>query len=354
MKVCMLGMKGNFDRNIGRGVQINAQELYTHLKEKMGNKIEKAELGYGNAKINREVSFTALSLMNNFNKYSIVHMPIPIMANPRAKINVTTLYELYLLDEQNPLYTYEKTHFDSRKLNIVSTGIHKLIMNQILGSDYIMPISSQTEDEAIKCGYPKERIITITHAIEDEFTKGKIPTKKPSQKRFTLGYMGAMHPRKNPSSAIKAFKLVAEKNAAFEMWGRAKAGSEVTAAAADDKRISFKGFAPEKGKIKIYDRFDAVFVPTLYDGHSKPILEAMSRGKPVIIYEYAQIPKEVTKYCLKAKDDEHAAYMIEDLIRNGYKPKERERAMKYARSFTWDRVAAQTITAYEKIIRTSK
>jgi len=42
------------------------------------------------------------------------------------------------------------------------------------------------------------------------------------------------------------------------------------------------------------------------------------------------------------------AQIIEQLKENGYNEKERKKVMEYARSFTWERTARDTIEIYEK------
>ncbi|MDE1834869.1 MAG: glycosyltransferase, partial [Candidatus Micrarchaeota archaeon] len=72
-------------------------------------------------------------------------------------------------------------------------------------------------------------------------------------------------------------------------------------------------------------------------------------GLPVIINKQGRIPSEVRKYCFEAKDPENMADIIKKLKQNGYNEKDRKKAMEYARSFTWEKEAEQTLEVYEKI-----
>ncbi len=45
------------------------------------------------------------------------------------------------------------------------------------------------------------------------------------------------------------------------------------------------------------------------------------------------------------------AQIIEDLKKNGYNEKLRRKATEYARSFTWERCARETLEVYKKILR---
>ena len=111
------------------------------------------------------------------------------------------------------------------------------------------------------------------------------------------------------------------------------------------------GFVPEEKIVEIYDPSDVFMFPSLYDSFGLPILEAQSRGLPVIIYKYGKIPKEVRRYCFEAESPEHMAQIIEQLKANGYNEKERKKAMDYARSFTWEMTARETLEVYKKVLK---
>ena len=111
------------------------------------------------------------------------------------------------------------------------------------------------------------------------------------------------------------------------------------------------GFAPENKLVDIYDSFNVFVFPSHYEGFGIPIIEAQSRGLPVIIYKYGKIPKEVRKYCFEAESPEHMAQIIEDLKENGYNEKLRKKATEYARSFTWERCARETFNIYQTVLK---
>ncbi|MEM3860160.1 MAG: glycosyltransferase, partial [Candidatus Micrarchaeaceae archaeon] len=114
--------------------------------------------------------------------------------------------------------------------------------------------------------------------------------------------------------------------------------------------VSLMGYLKEKDKVKTYDSFNAFIFPSLYEGFGSPILEAQARGLPVIIYKYGKIPKEVRKYCFEAESPEHMAQIIEELKENGYNERLKKKAIKYARSFTWEKTAKETLGVYKTVV----
>ena len=110
------------------------------------------------------------------------------------------------------------------------------------------------------------------------------------------------------------------------------------------------GFAPEDRIVDIYDSFDVAVHTTLYAGFELEIIEEQARGLPVIIPKTSMIPKEVKKYCIEAEDESHMAQIINNIKENGYNIKIKNRAIRYARTFTWKRNAEETFKVYMKIL----
>ena len=217
-----------------------------------------------------------------------------------------------------------------------------------LGADYLIAISSQTKDEAVSLGFNKNKIFVVNLGVDERF---RMSSHKKSKNLFKVGYIGSLRPRKNVQFSIKAFKELSDINIIFEIWGNKVAGYDLLQKISNnDKHIHFMGFAPEDNIVKIYDSFDVYLHPTLYTGFELEILEAQSRGIPVIIYKDGKVPSEVRKYCFEAEDPVHMAQIIQELKENGYNEKTKKKATEYARSFTWEKTAKETLEIYNKLI----
>ncbi|MCL4365191.1 MAG: glycosyltransferase [Candidatus Marsarchaeota archaeon] len=360
MNVCILNMKGNFDKTLGLGTQRTSYELWKNIKplaEKEGINVDRVELGFGSSPTARKISFTLMLYLRDFSKYDIVHLLIVVPRTPRAGRNtkiLTTVNEFMLLDKNTVAYRILSGTDPKRRVTIrerVSSSLSHLVgtgmSRQIFSSDYISVNSTQTRHEAIKLGYPKDRIFIVPHGVDERFlskVKGK------DHKGLRVGYIGALNKRKNIQFAIDAFKRLKQKDAEFEIWGRPVLGYRDLVELADgDKRIKFMGFAPEDRLVQIYDRFDAFVFPSLYEGFGLPIIEAQARGLPVIIYKEGMIPEEVRRHCLVARDELHMAQMLGSLSKNGYDKGLQKKATEYARSFTRRKEAQDTLEVYRKI-----
>jgi glycosyltransferase involved in cell wall biosynthesis len=358
IKVCILNMKGNFDSSLGIGTQKTSFELWRNMSPisgRMGVDLEKVELGFGSGSFARKASLTMMLRLRDFSAYDVVHLLIAMPQTPRhakrTKI-LTTVNELLVLKKDSEPYRrliQDAPAGQKNLLDSISTRVAKGITRQILESDYIAVNSSQTMEEAVSLGYPKERIFIVHHGVDERFLS---PLKKGIRRSFKVGFIGALNVRKNLTLAIDAFKRTKSADSDFEIWGRPVLEfGNLLRQAGDDRRIKFMGFAPEDKLVHIYDRFDVFVFPSLYEGFGIPIIEAQSRGLPVIIYENGKVPEETAKYCFKAKNAADMARIIENLRRKGYDPRLQKKATAYARSFTRKQEAIDTIAVYKKIAK---
>ena len=361
INVCILNMKGNFDKTLGLGTQRNSYELWRNIKplaKKEGINVDCVELGFGSSPTVRKISFTLMLFLYDFSNYDIVHLLIVVPRTPRASKNtkiLTTVNEFVLLDKNTTAWKILSDTDPKRKITIkkrISSFLDYYIgkegLKQIFNSDYISVISTQTRYEAVKLGYPKDRILIVPPGGVNKRFLSKV--KRKAHKGFRVGYLGALNKRKNVQFAIDAFKMLKQKDAKLEIWGRQVLEYQnLVEKAKGDKRIKFMGFAPEDRLVQIYDRFDAFVFPSLYEGYGLPIIEAQSRGLPVIIYKEGKIPKEVKKYCLEARNESHMAQILSNLSKKGYNQQLRRKATEYASGFTYKKEAQDTLKLYRKI-----
>ena len=345
MRIGLLGVEGHFSKDSGFGIERYMYELYHSMKAIKNrdfsvSKVELKKLPI----IGSGLSFDLISRYRDFSEFDILHNIMPLkFSKPKAlrkNILITTAHDF------QPIL-YPEFMFESKprfKDKLWFELVIKPGLESTLESDYISANSTQTREEAIKLGFNKSRIFVINHGIDKRFMQ---PIKaKTNKDKFIVGYIGAMRKRKNLGFEIKAANTIKNKNIIFDIWGKKEFEYEYLASISKNKNINFNGFAPEKNLINIYDSFDAFIFPSYHEGEGLPILEAQARGLPVIIYKYGKIPKEVRKYCFEAESPEHMAQIIKDIKENGYNEKLRKKATEYARSFTWEKTAKETLEVY--------
>ena len=353
MKVALLGLYGDFNSNAGAGIQRYMFELYKNLKtiNDANFNVEKTEITKLPI-IGTGFSFSFKTFFLNLNKFDIVHHLMPIVSYSRPKIFrnnilITTAQDFHFYPKLHPEFNLMHNTPLKRKFWI------KLIVipayKNILLSDYLIANSLQTKQEAIELGFKKNKIFTVNLGIDSRYFKEQ--GNKKISKIFKVGYVGRIDIYKNLSFAINSMNLIKNDNIKFEIWGNKNAAYDSLKNIAKNKNIAFKGFAPENKIVELYDSFDAFVHPSLFEGFGLPIIEAQARGLPVIIYKNGKISKEVRKYCFEAESPEHMARIIEDFKENGYNEKLRKRATEYARTFTWERCARETLNIYRKMLK---
>lgn len=349
MRIALLAPKGDFDKAQGEGTLRYMYELYRNMKiieKEYSSRVEKVELPL-RKHLNKRLSHAFGNFLANLSEFDIAHsLTIMPMINLRSRntIKFITVHDFQFLLKP-------ELGADVKKGTLKKIWWSKAFLKlpakiSLASTDYVMVNSTQTRDETIAMGFPRERIFVANHGIDERFIDTPLKKKGKPQK-FKVGYIGAFRRRKNAGFAIDAFMAVPESDVIFELWGQPKFEyEELKAKAAGDKRIAFKGFAPEKDLIKTYDSFNIFVFPSVYEGEGLAILEAQARGLPVIIYKDAMIAKEIRRHCFEAEDAMEMARIISAIKKEGYDKNKQAQAMKYARTFTWESTARKTLEAY--------
>jgi len=343
----------------GDGITEYTYQLYSRYKGK-----NKVDLAYGVEESKRNDVKGNLIIHSLFKSkikklakmdYDIIHITNQELgfaakmlkkAGSNAKI-LFSVHDLMRLDE------HEKRDFHK---GILQSTFNYLVSSSIKDgmkhSDMVIFSASTVQKDSLR-RFRINKWRTTLLGPKEAFRKSKIPAKK-KKGSFNIGWVGALGFRKNAIFILKTALLMKnDRKFKFIVWGSGAEKQNLLNFKEENglDNVSFMGFAPEKGLMKIYDGFDLFFYPSLEEGSSLPILDAQARGLPVIVYKDNHMDVEVTKYCLAAKDPEDAATAIKRLAKNGYSPRFRNRATAYARSFSWDRVADETFEAYKSLLK---
>ncbi len=285
-------------------------------------------------------------------KYDIIHImdheigfaaKILKKSENKAKI-ITTIHDLS---------RFEKGLHRGISQKVYNKLVQGSIKDAIRYSDFILCNSTQTLDTVIERFGPIKNIKVVSHGTNDAIIKAKIPKRK-TNKEFVIGYIGALMKHKNVIFILKAAEILKPKpEYKFVIYGTGVDKDMLLKFKQDNNlnNVEFKGYLNEDDKLKTYYSFNIFVFPSLYEGLGAPILEAQSRGLPVIIYKYGKIPKEVRKYCFEVESPEHMAQIIENLKENSYNEKLQKKATEYARSFTWERCARETLYTYKAVLK---
>ena len=341
----------------GTGLTEYAYQLKTHMKPLLSNEdsievlyaLERAERNNIKGLIVANTSFKKKIANIPANKYDIIHITDHEIGFA-AKI---------LKKHENSVKIITTVHDLSRFENGLHRGISQKAYNALVKgsikdainySDFILCNSSQTYSTIEERFEKKGDMKVVLHGINDKLLNAPIP-KKPKGKAFVVGYIGALMKHKNVIFILNAARSLRSDEYKFVLYGT---GVDMPMLEKFSKlnrldNLKLMGYLKEEYKLKAYDSFNVFVFPSSYEGLGYPILEAQARGLPVIINKKGKIPKEVRKYCFEVESPEHMAQIIEDLRKNGYNKKLRKKVTEYARSFTWERCARETLEVYKDI-----
>lgn len=340
VKIAMIKMSGGYG-----GVSRYADNLYKRLSHH--ESLEIKAINVKQLPAIGALSVTLKSPLFNLRNYQVVHnvcaYPLFPLLKDKAKL-ITTAYEFQALLYPEISISCNRTLKDRMWTRLVEIPSQKQMLSGCIFAD-----SKQTEKEALRLGVDKKKVFYTPLSLEEKFITTEEKTEK-TNKKFRVGYIGAIGPRKNVRFIINAIKKLPDKDIELELWGKSiYSKEELLGFIGGDIRIKLKGNVSESKIIEVYDSFDVFVYPSLYEGFGFPILEAQARGKPVIIYEKGYISEEVKKYCIKVNDEAELAQEIDKLKTEGYDQRISKKAEQYAKSFTWYKSIDTIVNAYANI-----
>jgi alpha-1,3-rhamnosyl/mannosyltransferase len=116
------------------------------------------------------------------------------------------------------------------------------------------------------------------------------------------------------------------------------------------------GFVDDGDLVALYQRTACLVFASAYEGFGLPPLEAMAAGAPVAMYDNSSLPEVGGDVALLAPDGDVGALAakVTEVLGD---PREHvalaARGRTRASEFTWERVARETLTTYEQVLRGS-
>jgi glycosyltransferase involved in cell wall biosynthesis len=297
----------------------------------------------------------SLPAMLRKGKYKVVHYldyRTPVLPVPSR--TVVTIHDL-------SYYLYPECFtFGSR---VLKQGLTRLSLSK---ADRVICVSENTGRD-VSAGFPavaKDRIRIIPLGIKDmgdgDIHKFNEYMKKNGINGKYILYIGTLEPRKNIETLIVAYKRAVETfglghqlllcgKPGWKYEGIYKAASESNLPG----RIVFGGYAPEEILPLLYDNADMFVYPSLYEGFGLPVLEAMSRGIPVIASNTAALREAAGRAALyfePADADTLAGLMYKMSQDSPLREKMGLEGKDRASGFSWECTAEKTLSVYRELL----
>jgi glycosyltransferase involved in cell wall biosynthesis len=152
-------------------------------------------------------------------------------------------------------------------------------------ADAVIAVSREIQDELLQAGFAPEKIHLIPNGVDFQEFRRTRPLPANPVRRFIL--LGRRTPQKGIDTALKAIKILADKGLAtglelncygwdYAEWDYRQMAREL----AVDRYVNFLPFQPEV--VEVYQEAYSLILPSLAEGLSNVLLEAMAMEMPVI------------------------------------------------------------------------
>lgn len=298
------------------------------------------------------------------NKASLLHFPAhmdaPSWSLKNYVITVLDLIPLVLSD----LYKADKPSWRFR-------FARWLEIRAIKNASFIIAISEHTANDVVNVlGIPREKI-AVTHLGVDELFFKEPEEEAVARVKSTFGvdgkhpllmYVGGIDQRKNWKGLLHSFSDVVaryrEQKAPaprLMMAGKIQKDLQFPKLMALIKELSLDenvilpGYVSDQDLRALFSLASLFVFPSLYEGFGLPPLEAMAGGLPVVSSNRSCLPEIVGDSALLVDPTDRKGFstaILEVLENKSLRETLREKGIKRAREFTWERTGALTLDAY--------
>jgi len=233
-------------------------------------------------------------------------------------------------------------------------------------ADHIIAVSESTKRDTVQLlGVPEEKITVIHEAAHPLFTPvtnvdalRRVRERHHLPENFIL-FVSTVEPRKNLPTLLRAFRrlrdhyksdavlaIAGNRGWLFEEVDRVVNELELAEA------VRFLGGVPNEELVYLYNAAKLFVLPSFYEGFGLPPLEAMACGTPVIASNVSSLPEVVgdAGILIDPQDVEGLTVAMWRVLSDETLQREmREKGLKRAEIFSWERAAQETLTVYRLV-----
>jgi alpha-1,3-rhamnosyl/mannosyltransferase len=214
-------------------------------------------------------------------------------------------------------------------------------------------------------GAPADKVVTTHLGVSERFRPMSPQETLPVLERYRLahgGYIlsvGTLEPRKNLVGTLEAFALLpAQLRSAYPLalvgmagWKMEHMSARIDALASEG-HVKPMGYVADEDLPYLYAGARAFIYPSIYEGFGLPVLEALAAGTPVVTSNRASLKEVAGREAATLDPDDYAGLgraLHQALEGDGGTPA-REKRIAWARTFTWQRCAEQTVAVYRRAL----
>jgi glycosyltransferase involved in cell wall biosynthesis len=259
----------------------------------------------------------------------------------------------------------------------IASLLRFLLMRSAKSSAAIITVSENSRRDIVRiCGVPESKV----HVVHEGYDRALFNCAPPEsdliqQLRLRLGvsrpyilHHGAIQPRKNLPRLIAAYRRVLDRNPQLDIdlviagplaWQHEEtvnvAKADNTDRGKNDRgKVILTGALSDPDLSLLVRGASLEVIPSLYEGFSLPMVEAMACGIPTITANSSCLPEisgGVLHYFDPHSVEDIAACMEEVLLSHDLQAELVRRGRERAQKFSWDLCAEETLGVLEQVAR---
>jgi len=269
---------------------------------------------------------------------------LPLVHPPRSVVTIHDLGYLYY-PQAHPLL--ERLYLD------LSTRFSSRLAAHLIAASH-----ATKADLVAKYGVADSKISVIHLGLGEEFrvTTEREPLERVREKYGLQGeyllYVGRIHPRKNLSRLLEAFRLFRERMPGYMLVIAGRGSQQALGEAAHMENMRLLGYVEQGDLPALLSGARAFILPSLYEGFGLPMVEAMACGTPVAASDIPAL-REVGAEAVLFFDPHNVQDMAQAMERIASDETLRQelvaRGLERARGFSWARCAQETLAVLERV-----
>ena len=173
--------------------------------------------------------------------------------------------------------------------------VTKILPVFLRGANLIFTPSQSTKNDLLNlCGLDEQKV--RVNPLGFNYPKVKLMPNE-SRKKHILYVSRVEHPGKNHLGLIQAFEIFCNKSNSYELrmvggdWNGSEEVHSYHSRSEAREKMKFLGHLSEEDLEREYTQASIFIYPSFYEGFGLPLLEAMSRGIPVISSNKGSLPE---------------------------------------------------------------